>query len=204
MWKNSVQCPDSLYDIHVAIHVCYLKMALWEISSLVHSIPNCICFIDEINVLQPDLDLIAITLCEFCTYIFFTLCFYAFYYWNKQRYVWYRHLLYLFIVKKTEKFRALQHNYNIVSTSRPSYFIISSKFFQFHSNCPGVFVVILSMRLVLLIESNSTDFRTAKQPVLCTMSNYIETGFLHLKFFLRKLVVREYIKTRAGFLYVIT
>lgn len=106
--------------------------------------------------------------------------------------------------KKTEKFRALQHNYNIVSTSRPSYFIISSKFLQFHSNCPGVFVVILSMRLVLLIESNRTDFQTAKQPVLCTMSNYIETGFLHLKFFLRKLVVREYIKTRAGFLYVIT
>lgn len=85
--------------------------------------------------------------------------------------------------KKTEKFRALQHNYNIVSTSRPSYFIISSKFLQFHSNCPGVFVVILSMRLVLLIESNRTDFQTAKQPVLCTMSNYIETGFLHLKFF---------------------
>lgn len=113
----------------------------------------------------------------------FTLCFYVFYYWNKQRYVRYRHLLYLFIVKKTEKFRALQHNYNIVSTSRPSYFIISSKFLQFHSNCPGVFVVILSMRLVLLIENNRTDFWTAKQPVLCTMSNYIETGFLHLNFF---------------------
>lgn len=51
--------------------------------------------------------------------------------------------------KKTEQFRALQHNYNIVSTSRPSYFIISSKFLQFHSNCPGVFVVILSMRLAI-------------------------------------------------------
>lgn len=108
--------------------------------------------------------------------------------------------------KKTEQFRALQHNYNIVSTSRPSYFIISSKFLQFHSNCPGVFVVILSMRLVLLIESNRTDFQTAKQPVLCTMSNYIETGFLHLNFFLRKLLVREYIKyikTRADYYHII-